>query len=90
MRPRTPPRLGPLVAAEATAPEVGAEPLAAFSTVLHQNPVDGQVLEAIRGLQDGNLIISTGPWKKGWPPGSQNQRRTEEDEQSRDKSRRRH
>lgn len=62
-RPRTPPGLRPLIAAEATTPKVGPEPVAALSTVLHQNPIDGQVLTAVRGLQDGNLVISTGPWK---------------------------
>lgn len=53
-----PPRIRHLAAAEATTPKVEVELLAGKNAILNHNPIDQQVVEAIRGIQDGNLVVS--------------------------------
>lgn len=61
----TPPRIWKVAAAEASTAKVEAELLAGKNAILHQNPIDRQVKEAIRSIEDDKLIISTSSSCKG-------------------------
>lgn len=59
------PRIWKVAAAEASTAKVEAELLAGKNAILHQNPIDRQVKEAIRSIEDDKLVISTSSSCKG-------------------------
>lgn len=89
--PGAPPCLWLLAAAEAAAHVVRPELLAAKNTILNQFPIDGQVAAAIGCVQDGNLVVSAGPWEGWLGDGVQSQGgRAQKEEESREKRKRCH
>ena len=61
----TPQRIWKVAAAEAATGQVEAELMAGKNAVLHQNPIDRQVKEAIRSIEDDKLVVSTSSSCKG-------------------------